>query len=352
MATFTKRGGKVAVQIRRKGMGSVCRTFSDKKSAERWAVQTELAIERGEYEATPKVAAKPDKPSSDPKGITLGQLLERYRDDVSTQHKGSKEEKARINAILKEPISSKLLSDVKSVDWAELKDKRLKEIKTTKSGKKKQIKPQTLKREFNIYKKAYKLAKLEWNYTELDNPLENIKLSGKSKKRDRRLTEKEYAAVLAEARRRKNPLVAYVIEWAKESAMRRSEILRIEWRHINFAGRELLIEDQKNNEVDRIPLTKKMIAILEAQDPTNDLVFPIKLANLESTVKRVLEAVGLKGDFTFHGWRHERVSALFEAGLNIPEVQKISRHRDVAALMGYTHIRNQAVLAKLERETV
>jgi hypothetical protein len=37
MATFTKRGDKYFVQIRRKGMATTCRSFHYKADAEEWA---------------------------------------------------------------------------------------------------------------------------------------------------------------------------------------------------------------------------------------------------------------------------------------------------------------------------
>jgi integrase len=337
MATITKQNGKFKAQIRRKGMGSACRTFTTKKDAERWAVQTEAAMERGEYEAKPKAEAKPDKPKSDARGVTLGQLLERYRDNVSILNKGYKMESNRINTLLKEDIAKKQLSAVTAEDWAKLKDKRLKTVKQ-----------QTLKREFNSYSKMYKLAALEWGYSDLANPLENIKLSGKCKTRDRRLSQEEYEKVLAEARRRRNPLIAYIIEWAKESAMRRGEILAMKWNHINLKERVLTIPETKTDEARKIPITRALLAILEAQEVNRDRVFDIDVNNLHSTVRRVLKKVGLSDEFSFHLWRHEACSSLFEKGLNIPEVASISGHRNWAVMKRYTHVSPQAVLARLE----
>jgi integrase len=327
-------------------MGSISRSFTSKKDAERWAVQTEAAIERGEFNPDPK----PKESDTSPKTVTLAKLMERYRDEVTVNKKGKDAETYWINAFVRDaPIATKSVSDVTAKHWCEYRDKRLKEVKKLKNGEKPAIKAPGLKRQLAVFSNVYHTAKKEWGY-KIDNPLSSVEVKGpKPKKRDRRLSQEEYEKVIAEARRRKNPLIAHVIEWAKESAMRRSEVLRVEWGHVNFADRELLIPDQKNGEVSKVPLTKKMIEILEAQDPTNDLCFPIKSANLESTVKRILEKVGLKGDFSFHLWRHERVSALFEAGLNIPEVASVSRHKDWRMLQNYTHIKPQTILKKLER---
>jgi integrase len=348
MATISKQGAKWKAQIRRRGLGCATRSFTKKADAEAWARATEAGIEAGTYTAKPKE----DAATSDPKQVTLTKLMERYRDEVTVNKKGKDAETYWINAFIRDAsIANKSVSDVTAKHWCEYRDKRLKEVKKLKNGEKPAIKAPGLKRQLAVFSNVYHVAKTEWGY-KIDNPLSGVEVKGpKPKKRDRRLTQQEYEKVIAEAKRRKNPLIAHIIEWAKESAMRRSEVLRVEWGHVNFADRELLIPDQKNGEVSKVPLTKKMIEILEAQDPTNDLCFPIKLANLESTVKRVLEKVRLKGDFCFHLWRHERVSNLFEAGLTIPEVAKVSRHKDWRMLQSYTHIRPQAILAKLEPVT-
>jgi hypothetical protein len=98
MATFDKRSnGKWRAQVRRKGLGSLSKNFVSKKAAEKWARETEAAIEAGTFSPHPQLDAE----TPDPKQVTLSQLLERYRDNISIQKKGSKEESARINAILR-----------------------------------------------------------------------------------------------------------------------------------------------------------------------------------------------------------------------------------------------------------
>ena len=322
------RGGKFRVKVRRQNQLPISKTFTLRRDAEAWARATERAIETG----TLSLLAK-----SEVAQITLGQLLERYRDQISPQKRGWKDETARINAILRNAIAKKKLYSVTSSDWAKYKDERLKKIK-----------PQSLHREFNIYKAMYKIAKDEWGFTGLANPLTAIKLQSKSKIRDRRLTNEEWERVITEAKLRGNPMVWQIIVWAKESGMRRGEILNIRWDHINLEERLLVIPVTKTDESRTIPITKAMLSILEAQDRANSYVFPIKLKNLETTVLNILKKTGLKGEFTFHGWRHERVSSLFELGLSIPEVASISGHKDWRILARYTHPRPQDILRKLE----
>jgi hypothetical protein len=104
MATIDKRhNGKWRAQVRRHGMGSVSRNFVSKKAAEKWARETEAALEAGTYAHKPKEKAQ----ASQPKLSTLGQLIERYRDEVSSRKKGYAMEFTVLNAFLTHPLAAK-----------------------------------------------------------------------------------------------------------------------------------------------------------------------------------------------------------------------------------------------------
>jgi hypothetical protein len=78
MATIRKRGAKWQVQVRRTGYPSVSRSFQIRKDAEAWARQTEMQADRSELPSNMKVLHS----------LTLGHLVERYRDTVSTKKRG------------------------------------------------------------------------------------------------------------------------------------------------------------------------------------------------------------------------------------------------------------------------
>jgi hypothetical protein len=52
MATIRKRGHRWEAQVRNAGVASVNKPFLNKSDADRWARQTEAAIERGETPST------------------------------------------------------------------------------------------------------------------------------------------------------------------------------------------------------------------------------------------------------------------------------------------------------------
>ena len=93
MATIRKRLGKWEVRVRRYSNKTISNTFIEKADAHKWAREVESKIEKGLYEDL-----------SHANSITLRELLQQYRDDVSSTKKGFKEEKYKINKLCKNTI--------------------------------------------------------------------------------------------------------------------------------------------------------------------------------------------------------------------------------------------------------
>jgi hypothetical protein len=128
MATIRKRGAKWQVQVRRVGCRYASRSFYILKDAEAWARHIEVQADRCELPGDPKVLHR----------VTLGELVERYRDTISVNKRGYDVERIVLTAFMRHPICSKRLSDLRPEDFAAYRDERLGSIK-----------PSTLKREFS-----------------------------------------------------------------------------------------------------------------------------------------------------------------------------------------------------------
>ena len=83
MASIRKFRGKFNVQIRRQGYPSISRTFANLTIAKRWASTTEADMERNLHVVIPD-------------NTTVGELLDRYEEEVSPTHKSHKVEKYRL----------------------------------------------------------------------------------------------------------------------------------------------------------------------------------------------------------------------------------------------------------------
>ena len=205
MATIRKRGAKWQVQIRRVGVRSVSRTFHVRKDADAWARQMEVQADRCELPDDPRALQQ----------VTLGQLVERYRDTVSVKKRGSDVERIVLAAFLRHPICRKRLSDIGPEDFASYRDERLKAIK-----------PSTLKRELSPLHNMFAVARDEWGLPLRENPLDKVRLKLAPTNRERRLKDGELDQLLLASRSCRNGLIAPMVMLAVETGMRRGEIVK------------------------------------------------------------------------------------------------------------------------------
>jgi integrase len=275
---------------------------------------------------------------SDPKAlqqVTLGELVARYRDTVSSAKRSYDREWFMLSTLLAHPIARKRLSEVTGSDFAAYRDERLRDIK---SG--------SVKRELAPVRHLFEIARDEWGLPIKDNPLAKLQFKGADLRRERRLRPGELDKLIEAARSRKNPLIAAIICLAVETGMRRGEILSIRRSDIDAEKRTLLIRQTKNGHSRTIPLPKGALAILQQCDG-QDRVFPMAPNAFRLAWERVRGRAGI-ADLRFHDLRHEAISRFFEMGLNAAEVALISGHRDMRMLARYTHPQRQLIGQKLD----
>ena len=320
MATISKHYGKWQAQIRIKDYPNQTKSFLLKKDAELWARQTEISLQKNNL------------------GIRLRsyppfiEIINRYVKEVSFLKRGYENEKHHLSNIFKEKFIYLPLNKITPLYFAQYRDKRLQEVKSS-----------TLLREFNILNHIFTVCMTEWDY-EINNPLKKIKKPKANDKRERRLTEYEYNFLVK--RNYPQQSLRYIIEFAIETGMRRSEILKLKWENIENGIASLY--NTKNGDDRHVPLTRHSQRILNELTKVSDYVFPITADCLKSAWNRIKTKSGVK-DLRFHDLRHESVSRFFEMGLSIPEVALISGHKDVRQLFQYTHLKPQNLREKYKQ---
>jgi integrase len=78
-----------------------------------------------------------------------------------------------------------------------------------------------------LFKRIFKTAINTWGYGLLSNPTEHLQLPPPHKSRKRRLVSDEKERLLIAASSQRNIYIASIIEFAIETGMRRSEILKL-----------------------------------------------------------------------------------------------------------------------------
>jgi len=324
MATIRKRSGKYHAQIRKTGYQTLTKTFSSLTTAKRWASTTEADIERNLH------IVLPDK-------TTVGELLERYEEEVSPLHKSHQVEKYRLKK-LKRHLGDRRVSMLSPALICRYRDQRLK-----------MVSPASLKRELVILSSVLNTAIKEWGINLQQNPVSMVSLPKVGRGRDRRLEPGEEEKLLSASDELKRIIIV-----ALETGMRRGEILNIKKSHIDFNRQTLLIPLTKTDTPRTIPLSSRAIQALREQLRGSQNVIPIEETALFSYTARGLSGAFLRlcrkhglDNLRFHDLRHEATSRFFEKGLNPVEVATITGHKDTRMLMRYTHLRAEDLVKRL-----
>lgn len=325
MATIRRRNGKWQVQVRRSGQGSISRTFTQKSDAQAWARQMEIQADKGELTTQ----------TTDTNQLTFSYLIIRYRDEVASRKRGHRSEVFYLNSLLRHPISQTLLNCLSTDKLCAYRDERARHLK-----------PSSLKRRFAVLHNCFEVAIREWGIALPRNPVSSIKLPTGNVSRERRLKTGE-RMLIEDALN--TPSAAYLrplVTMAIETGMRKGELLSIRWIDVDFDARTVEILRTKNGHPGTVPLTPLAIQTLSAMKQAAERVFPISDNAVRFAWERMRKRAGIP-DLRFHDLRHEGISRLFEAGLNVPEVAMVSGHRSPAMLFRYTHPKPEHVAAKL-----
>ena len=162
---------------------------------------------------------------------------------------------------------------------------------------------------------------------------------------DRRVAQAELSALNAACF---HPMLWQIITLALETAMRRGEIVAMQWDHINWGKATLHIPVTKTGRPRMIPLTPKAMGVLRALPQDGQKVIPITGNAIRLAWERLKKSAGVT-DLRFHDLRHEAISRFFEMGLSVPEVALISGHKDPRMLFRYTHLRAEEVGKKFKK---
>jgi integrase len=347
MAQIRKRATKWQARIRIKGQPSVEKSFITKADAEAWAKLTESEMIRGVYIKR-----------TDAERTTLSEALDRYEAEVTPTKRGAAIERFRLATWRKSRLAQMSLASLRGADFARWRDERLKKVA-----------PATVKREFGAVCNLFNVARKEWGFDGLSNPIESIRLPREDNARSRIFFEGEERILLqaldpkdqGEGRHgRINCWIKPIVEFALETAMRRGEILALRRENINLADQVALLPLTKNGASRHVPLTRRAVKILlDLPHAINGQVFPItanalKLAFVRAVArarKKYVEEGGMDDrimvDLHFHDLRHIAITRLAGKLPNVIELAAVSGHSDVRMLRRYYHPKAADLAKKL-----
>lgn len=319
MATIRKLRSKWQAQVRVRGHKPQTKSFTLKSDATAWARLIEAEIQRGVFVDTAQAEQ-----------MSVSDAIERYLQSISDNRKQLKERSTARPVIA--ALGAVSLFNLTNQHLAEFRDEQLK-----------QVGPTTVVHRMSLLNKVLRIACQEWSVP-FPKGIPSVRKPKRPAGRDRRLLDGEYDLLLESLS--ESPVVQSVVIFAVETAMRRGELVKIKWEHIDWQSRTLHIPETKTGVPRDVPLSERALALLERLDRSTEKVFSIRPDSVSQAFERAYKRAGIEG-LRFHDLRHEATSRLFEKGLNTMEVATITGHKTLEMLNRYTHLRATDLVARI-----
>ncbi|MBU1002101.1 MAG: site-specific integrase [Proteobacteria bacterium] len=162
------------------------------------------------------------------------------------------------------------------------------------------------------------------------------------------LSDEELARLLAALDSASNKGVARIMRLAMVTGLRRGELLKLEWRDIDFEKGFVHLRDPKGGKDAQVPLNEQARTILSDLPKKSVFVFPGprggKRVEVVRAARKICDAAGLPKDFRpFHGLRHAYASRLVSNGLPLIAVQALLTHKSSRMTERYAHLADAAL---------
>jgi integrase len=142
------------------------------------------------------------------------------------------------------------------------------------------------------------------------------------------------------------------------TGMRRNELRKLCWGQIDLGERRITLIGTKSARLARggvktesvslPPIAAAALAGIRPDDaaPEERVFVPVRgdVIEINRAWTLVRSAAGLPADLTLHGLRHSVGTVAIMAGMSLPEVQRLLRHRSVGTTSRYIHLADRARL--------
>jgi len=203
------------------------------------------------------------------------------------------------------------------------------------------VKPATINRELATLKKAFNLARREWEWC-TDNPVCRVSMERENNTRDRWLTVEEEQRLLPATA----PWLREIVVFAVNTGMRLGEILALTWAGVDLFRRTVTVFRSKNGERRTIPINSIVLDLLKHKDAARsqmiDCVFhshtgtSLDGSNIRRGLNAALRLAKIQ-DLHFHDLRHTFATRIVQAGVDLYKVQRLLGHKSPIMTQRYAH---------------
>lgn len=314
MATIRQlSSGNWNAQVRVKGKPAQSKTFPTEEAAQQWARQQEAL-------------------TKEHKSHTIYSLGMSY---CQARLLGRGSHKHALQIV--EHLAKAFPQPIQDITPQQINAYKLERLKT--------VKPATCRTQLAFMSRLYRWAKREL-LIDIANPLADIALPQASKSSDKVVSKGELFLVLEHL----SPAMRLIAELAYETAMRRSEIVKLTIEHIHLEDRIADVIDGKNG-TRSVPLTLRAVELLQAaiqrakaKHIPKGRIFNITPHSVSTAVRRARQKAKLDSSVRLHQLRHTRITNVAKKGFNNAQIMIVSGHRDTRSVARYSHLNAKDVL--------
>ena len=266
---------------------------------------------------------------------TLERLFKEYM-ETRPDNKAKKTDKGRYDNYLKKPFGNIQPSEILPLDVERLKRKLLKKKS-----------PQTVKHILNL---------LTWavNFGVKNNICKgltfHIKKPEVNNVKTENLSPEQLKKLFKVINNTEYVMGANMIKMALYTGMRRGEMFKLKWKHIDFERGFITLKDPKGGIDQQIPLNDSARELLSSLPKTrSEFVFPGRSGKQRTDINKQLSEIKIKADLpkdfrTLHGLRHVFASMLASSGkVDMYTLQKLLTHKDPRMTQRYAHLKDETL---------
>lgn len=269
---------------------------------------------------------------------TIERLWKEYK-RLNPHLKGLPSDKSRFKKYLSPALGDKEPTEILTLDVDRLRLRLLKKKS-----------PQTVKLVLALLKRLINFGVKKGLCHTADPARLNIELPKVNNLRTEDLTADQLKALLTAMENDPNVAVANLMRLALFTGMRRGELFRLKWEHIDFEKNYIRLEDPKGGVDQTIPLNAAARKVLEGHEKQDSpYVFPGRgggqRKDIRHPVERIKKNAQLPKSFRpLHGLRHVYASTLASSGkVDMYTLQKLLTHKSPAMTQRYAHLRDEAL---------